>query len=284
MPEVGPTAVLPRRPLTVGELLDSAMLLLRSQGRLLLPLGALLAVGEQLLLLPLRLAADLRPPTYLPEGWELFAAYGLLLVGGAGTEAVIVTLLGNPAARAAGAALLGRRAGVRELLRPRGARWGATVLLALPAGTLVMLGGLLGPLWFLAWAMLGSLAAVLVLDRSAGHLAPSRAIRLAARDGGRAAWVRLLGYLGWWILRVGLALGGYFGVAALDLVDLHEPATATVAAVVVWATVNTVAYPALACLDAVVHLENRVRTEGLDIRLSRSPEHLAEPVLMAADR
>ncbi|TDB71377.1 hypothetical protein [Micromonospora sp. KC723] len=284
MPEVGPTAVLPRRPLTVGELLDSAVLLLRAQSRLLLPLGAFLAVGEQLLLLPLRLAADLRPPAYLPGGWDPFAAYWLLLAVGAGTEAAIVTLLGNPAARAAGAALLGRHAGVRDLLRVRGARWGTTLLLALPVGALVMLGGLLGPLWFLAWTMVGSVAAVLVVDRLAARLALPRAIRLAARDGGRAAWVRLLGYLGWWILRVGLALGGYFGVAALDLVDLHDPATATVAAVVVWAAVNSVAYPVLACLDAVVHLDNRMRTEGLDIRLSRSPGHLAEPVLLAADR
>lgn len=47
---------------------------------------------------------------------------------------------------------------------------------------------------------------------------------------------------------------------------------------------NTVAYPALACLDAVIHLDNRMRTEGLDIRLARSPAGLAEPVLLAADR
>ncbi|TDC31312.1 hypothetical protein [Micromonospora sp. KC213] len=284
MPEVGPTAVLPRRPLTVGELLDSAVLLLRAQGRLLLPLGVLLAVGEQLLLLPLRLAADLRGPTYWPDGWDQFVAYWLLLACGAGTEAVIVTLLGNPAARAGGAALLGRRAGVGELLRPRGARWGATLLLAVPVGILVVLGGLLGPLWFLAWAVFGSVAAVLAVDRLAGHLALPRATRLAVRAGGRAAWVRLLGYLGWWILRVGLALGGYFGLARLDLVDLADPATATVAAMTAWTAVNAVAYPALACLDAVVHLDNRMRTEGLDIRLSRSPGHLAEPVLLAADR
>jgi hypothetical protein len=38
----------------------------------------------------------------------------------------------------------------------------------------------------------------------------------------------------------------------------------------VWALVNAVAYPALACLDAVLHLENRMRVEGLDIALSRA--------------
>jgi hypothetical protein len=33
---------------------------------------------------------------------------------------------------------------------------------------------------------------------------------------------------------------------------------------------NALAYPMLACLDAVLHLEARMRTEGLDIALRRS--------------
>ncbi|MER6595744.1 hypothetical protein ABT214_28600, partial [Micromonospora purpureochromogenes] len=96
MPDVGPTAVLPRRPLTVGELLDSAVLLLRTQGRLLLPLGALFAVGEQLLLHPLRLAAGVEPPSWLLGGDGIVTLWFLLALGAA-NEAVIVTLLGNPA-------------------------------------------------------------------------------------------------------------------------------------------------------------------------------------------
>ncbi|MGN9915458.1 hypothetical protein [Micromonospora palomenae] len=283
MPDVGPTAVLPRRPLTVGELLDSAVLLLRTQGRLLLPLGALFAVGEQLLLHPLRLAAGVEPPSWL-LGVDGLAPLWFLLAVGAASEAVIVTLLGNPAARAAGAALLGRRAGVRELLRPRGARYGATLLLALLVGLVMMLAGLMGPLWFVAYALFGSVAAALAVDRVPVERAVGRAARLAVRGGGQAGAVRLLGYLGWWILRIGLGLGVLTGLDSLDLIDLGDPTVAQVAAITVWAGVNTVAYPALACLDAVIHLDNRMRTEGLDIRLARSPAGLAEPVLLAADR
>ncbi|MEH0933814.1 hypothetical protein [Micromonospora psammae] len=283
MPDVGPTAVLPRRPLTVGELLDSAVLLLRGHGRLLIPLAAVLAVGEQLLLYPLRLLTDVVPPIWWTE-WGAFGGWWVLLAVGAGIEAVVVTLLGAPAARAAGAALLGRRAGVRELLRPAGVRWGAALLLAPVVGLLVALAALLGPLWIVGYGLHGSVAPALVLDRVPAGQVLSRSARIAVRGGGRVGNVRVLGYLGWWILRVGVALGLFYGVDRLDLVDLTDPAVAPVAAMVVWAAVNSVAYPALACLDAVTHLDARMRAEGLDIRLSRAPAGTPEPALLAADR
>ncbi|MFJ6955436.1 hypothetical protein ACISRB_28870, partial [Micromonospora aurantiaca] len=62
MPDAGPTAVLPRRPLTVGELLDAAVLLLRDQARVLVPLALLLALAEQAVLHPLRMLAGTEPP------------------------------------------------------------------------------------------------------------------------------------------------------------------------------------------------------------------------------
>ncbi|MFJ6195319.1 hypothetical protein [Micromonospora sp. NPDC092111] len=281
MPDVGPTTVLPRRPLTVGELLDSAVLLLRAQGRLLLPPAVLLATGEQLLLLPLRRLADAVPPIWWDDNGSV-PAWWLLLAVGAATEAVIVLLLGNPAARAAGTALLGRRAGVRELLRPAGARWGATLLLAPVVGLLMLLAALLGPVWLVGYGLLGSVAAALVLDRVSGPAAVGRAARLALR--GRAGAVRVLGYLGWWVLRVGLALGVFFGVESLGLVDLADPTVRVGAAMLVWGAVNSVAYPALACLDAVIHLDTRMRTEGLDIRLARTPAGLAAHALSVAGR
>ncbi|MEU1751213.1 hypothetical protein ABZ436_00925 [Micromonospora matsumotoense] len=281
MPDVGPTAVLPRRPLTVGELLDSAVLLLRAQGRVLIPLGVLLAAGEQLLLYPLRRLADAVPPVWWSESGSFPLWWQLLAVGAAG-EAVSVLLLGNPAARAAGAALLGRRAGVGELLRPAGARWGATLLLAPAIGLLMLVAALLGPAWLVGWGLLGPVAAAAVLDRVPGLSAVPRAVRVALR--GRAAAVRLLGYLGWWVLRVGLALGLFFGVESLHLVDLADPAVRTTAAMIAWGAVNSVAYPALACLDAVNHLDTRMRTEGLDIQLARTPAGLVAAGLPAVDR
>lgn len=276
MPDVGPTAVLPRRPLTVGELLDSAVLLLRGQARLLVPLAALLALGEQLLLHPLRVLADARPPEWLPTG-DRFGTYWLVLAVGAGTEAAIVALLGAPAARAAGAALLGHPVGPRELLRD--ARWGAALPVAAVVGLTAGLAGLAGPAWLVAYGLLGAVVPVLVTDRVPVLRAPGRALRLAARAGGRAGGLRLLGYLGWWLIRLGIGLGVWYGLGLLGLFDLTRWGAPVAAAT--WAGVNALAYPGLACLDAVLHLEIRMRTEGLDIRLSRAPAGTPEPTLLA---
>ena len=280
MSDVGPTAVLPRRPLTVGELLDAAVLLLRDQARVLLPLAVALALAEQAVLYPVRLLAGAHPPGWWPAGGESFGWYWLLLAAGAGTEAAIIALLGNPAARGGAAALLGHRRAPSELLHE--ARPGATLLAAGAVGLAVGLAGLAGPAWFVAYGLLGLVVPVLVLDGVPTHRAPGRAIRLAGRVGGRAAAVRLLGYLGWWLVRVGIGLGVPYGLGLLDLFDVS--AWALPVAVVAQAAVNALAYPALACLDAVLHLETRMRTEGLDIRLSRAPAGVPEPVLLAVER
>ncbi|MFJ8577113.1 hypothetical protein [Micromonospora sp. NPDC093277] len=281
MSDAGPTAVLPRRPLALGELLDSAVLLLRGQARLLIPLAVLLAVGEQLLLYPLRLLADAEPPVWWFDAGR-FGWYWLLLAIGAGTEALIIALLGNPAARGAAAALLGRRAGPVELLRPAGARWGATLLSTAAVGLTVCFAGLAGPAWFAAYGLLGAVVPVLVVDRVPAYRAPWRALTLAVRVGGRFAGIRLLGYLGWWLIRLSIGLGAYYGLQLLGLFDVSTWALPV--ATVTWVGVNALAYPALACLDAVLHLETRMRTEGLDIRLSRAPAGAPEPVLLAVRR
>lgn len=280
MPDAGPTAVLPRRPLTVGELLDSAVLLLRDHARVLVPLAAVLAAGEQLLLLPLRLAADTEQPLWFLE-FGHFAWYWLLLAVGAATEAMIIALLGNPSARAAGAALLGRRAGARELLRPAGARWFATLLLVPLVGAVMATAALLGPAWIIAFALLGAVTPALVVDRVDPLRAPLRSATLAVRAGGRAGAVRLLGYLAWWLVRVGLGVGVYYGLVGLDLLP---EAWQLPVSLVIWAGVNSVAYPAIACLDAAVHLETRIRNEGLDILLARAPAGTPDAVLLAAGR
>ncbi|MFI7071424.1 hypothetical protein [Micromonospora sediminicola] len=280
MPDAGPIAVLPRRPLTVGELLDAAVLLLRDQARVLLPLAVALALAEQALLYPLRTLADVHPPGWWPTDQQRFGWYWLLLAVGAGTEAAIVALLGNPAARGGAAALLGRRPGPAEVLRA--SRPGATLLAAAAVGLAVGAAGLAGPAWFVAYGLLGLVVPALVLDGVPAHRAAGRAVRLAGRLGGRAAGIRLLGYLGWWLVRVGIGLGVPYGLGLLGLFDVS--AWALPLAVAAQVAVNALAYPALACLDAVLHLETRMRTEGLDIRLSRAPAGVPEPVLLAAPR
>ncbi|SDY71013.1 hypothetical protein SAMN05444365_103210 [Micromonospora pattaloongensis] len=279
MDHPAPSATLPLRPLTVGELLDTAVSLLRAYGRTLVPIGALLAAVEQLALAPLRLALGGDPPAYLPELHRL-GGFWLLLCVGAATETAIIALLGGLAARAAGAELLGQRLRPGQLCHPRGGRFGAVLIIAVVAGVTVFAVSLAGPLWMAGYALLGLAIPALVLDRVGPVRAVRRGAALACRAGLRAAGVRILGYLAWLALRLAL---GFAGFSALDAVGLVDPRWAPLAAAVTWLLVNAIAYPTLACLDAVLHLETRMRTEGLDILLSRARHHgPLTPALLAA--
>lgn len=266
MSDAGPTAVLPLRPLTVGELLDSAVLLFRRQARTLLPVAIGLAASEQLLLYPLRLATGVAPPGYLPD-FDNLGGYWFLLAVGAAAEVVIIALLGNLTARAAGTLLVYPTAPVPALLRPAGARYGPTVAVAALGGLLMFLAALVMPAWFVAMALLGGLTPAVVLERVGPFRALGRSASLALRLGGRAAGIRVLGYLVWWILRVGLTIGVFVG---LDGIGLLDPAWLVPFGAVLWAVVNSIAYSVLACLDAVVHLETRIRTEGMDIAIAQA--------------
>ncbi|BCB85030.1 hypothetical protein [Phytohabitans suffuscus] len=269
--------LLPLRPLTVGELLDAAVSLLRAHGRALLPVALVLATIEQLLLAPLRLAAEAEPPIYLPafSAGDLFdpgellhpGLHWVMLAVGAATEVTIIALLGGLTARAAGADLLGRRPSARELLRPHGGRIGAVVVVALVVGATMFAAALTGPAWFLVYALLGLAAPAVVLDRLGPGRALWRSATLACRAGLRAAGIRVLGYVAWLAIRVALGIGAY---AALDALSLGGAELTAPMSALAWLLVNTIAYPTLACLDAALHLETRMRTEGLDILLSRA--------------
>jgi hypothetical protein len=95
-----------------------------------------------------------------------------------------------------------------------------------------------------------------------------RSFTLVTSGRWRPGGVRLVGYLAWWLIRLGLGAGS---IALISLL-VHPAGTgwASLAAGAAWAIVNAIAYPALGCLDAVVHLETRMRVEGLDIALSRA--------------
>jgi hypothetical protein len=248
----------------VGELLDSATLLLRDNARVLVPVGAVLAVLEQLLLHPLRLAAGAVPPLYGPPPGGL-GAYWLLLAAGAATETVAVALLANLTARAAAGDLLGHRPAGRRLLRPAGARYPATALVALLSGAVMLVLAVLPGGWLLGTAVLGFAVPALVLDRVGPGRSLLRSASLALRPYPRAAGVRLLGQTAWLVVRVGVGLGCVSGLRDLGLLDT---AWAVPVAAALRVGLDAVAYPALACLDAVVHLETRMRTEGLDIHLA----------------
>jgi hypothetical protein len=271
---------LPLRPLTFGELLDAAVSLLRGHAGVYLTVAIALSATEQAVLYPLKIAAGIRPPWGLPY-LDRLGEYWLLLGTGLGTEAGIIALLGGLTARAAGPALLGERIAAADLLVRRGSRPLAVVVTAVVVGAVTALSGFAGLLpWIFAYGLLGLAVPALVIDRVGVGRALPRSLSLSARAGMRAMWVRLGGYLAWFLIRLAVIAGG---LAALNLA-LH-PRVVGVAGVVVAAAVNGVAYATLACLDAVLHLETRMRVEGLDITLGRTVRRgTASPATLAVQR
>lgn len=266
MPDSGRPGVLPLRPLTAAELLDAGVSLLRRYAHLLLPAAVLLAVAEQLALAPLRAGAGVGPPDYLPA-YDAGAQFWLLLAVGAGTEVVIIALLGVPASRGAAGGLLGTGPSARQVLTAEPGRLPGALLIAVVAGGITVAGALLGPGWVIAYALVGLAVPAYMVDRVGVRGALVRGAGLALRGGLRAAGIRLMGYLTWLTVRAMVGIGG---VAVLGLAGSDGQPWAAPAAAAVWVLVNAVAYPSLACLDAVLHLETRMRTEGLDLRLARA--------------
>jgi hypothetical protein len=237
--------------------------LLRGHAKVLLAAGFVLAVIEQAVLYGLRVGTA-RPPYLLPYDDRL-ELYWLALSVGFATEIAIITALGGLASQAAGPALLGERARIRV----RGGRFGPVALFALAAGVLGFLAAIACLLpWFLLYALIGLAVPALVIDRISPARAVWRSVVLSCRGGLRGAAVRIAGYVAWGAVRVALGIGT---LALINLaVSTLDDGTRWLIAGVAWAVVNTVAYPVLACLDAVLHLETRIRTEGLDIELSRA--------------
>lgn len=270
---------LPLRPLTTGEVLDAAITLLRTRLGPLLGLGFALALVEQVVLFPLRRLADV-DINYLP-GTGLLGPFGVLVVVGMGTEAVCIGLLGGVAATQASRALLGVTAPGRPVrFAPLAAAmlvvgtvcaasgWAFLVLpVPLQVAGLILAFLLTVCLWVPAYGLLGLVAPAVVLDRLGPGAAALRSLRLASRSGMRTALVRVLGYLVWLLVRLALTSAVLF---ALTLA-FTSPST-TVDAIVLgatWLIVNAVAYPILGCLDTALHLDIRMRVEGLDIALRR---------------
>lgn len=262
------------RPLTVGELLDAALVLLRTRALLLLGLGLALAAAEQALLFPLREAARM-DLDYLPR--EGYVAQWLLVVGtGFGMEAFSVAVLGGIAATAVLPALLGR-----PVPRPRRSRLAVVTGVAtvsVVAGLACGLGAIAVLPWWLLYSTIGLAAPVAVVDQKGPVAALWRSVKLTFKAGLRPGVIRVLGYFGWLFFRLALGAGA---AALLTLVPTNLGGWAELLAALPWLLVNALAYPVLGCLDAVLHLETRIRTEGLDIALARAlrRDESVEPAL-----
>ncbi len=280
--------VLPLRPLTTGELLDAAVVLLRARGGHLIAWGVSLALAEQALLFPLRRMADV-DNRYLPADDSLFI-FGVMIAVGFGTEALSIASLGAMAARHSPGAMLGPRTPAipRSRLAPAlvasligavvcaGSAW-AFLLLPAPLGWVgLFLSVLLTALfWPFVYGLLGLAATSAVIDRRGPFGALLRSLRLTSRNFLRGMWIRVLGYLAWLLIRLGLSLAV---VAIINLVYSSPSTTVdTLLLSGAWLVVNALAYPVLGCLDVALHLETQMRTEGLDLALSRTLRRAASP-------
>ncbi|GAA2561570.1 hypothetical protein GCM10010435_36730 [Winogradskya consettensis] len=264
---------LPLRPMTLGELLDAAMTLLRARALPLLATAFVLAGLEQAVLVPLRGFAQVSAPLYLPEDGH-FGAWWTLVSAGFGIEGFIICVLGALAAAAAGPALVGQSVRDRELwtrMRPI-----STLVTAIVLGTICGIAAFAGFVgWIFAYGLFGLVSGVIVIDRAGPSFV--RAARLASRGGLRGVWTRLAAYLTWLAVRVVLGAGW---VAAFDLFTGGGlPDWSSWAAPIAWTLANTVAYAALGCVDAVLVLETRIRTEGLDIAVSRARSRGEDPAV-----
>lgn len=268
--------MIPMRPLTFGELLDAAVSLLRVHGPLLLGSAFALAVCEQALLYPIRSWAGMRPPVYLPYSEQLGSSW-LAFCTGLATEGAVLALLGGLTAAAAGPGLLGRPAPARELLRQVFRRTpGLLAIAALTAAVLLSSSLVILLPWLLFFGLVGMAGPALVVDRIGPGRALGRSFRLAS-VGLRGAAVRLGGYVSWLAIRLALGYGG-FGLLQIWL--RPDDTSFTIAVTVLWVLVDTVAYAMLACIDAVLYLETRMRVEGLDIAIGRS-RRLGRPIDLA---
>ena len=259
---------IPLRPMTLGELLDAAMALLRRRALPLLSVAAVLAGLEQLALAPLRSWGHMTPSWYGPTEDDLFA-WWITVAAGFGFELVILTLLGAMAGAAAGPAMLGTELRHRRLFR----RFGIAIPLALLLGLVGAMGALLFLVpWMVFFGFFAMTGAALTNDRARNPL--GRSAVLAGRGLARGFWVLTVAYLTWSAVRIALGAGW---IELVSQATGYEPDGQTWLVPLARTLANAVAYAALACLSAVLLLEVRVRTEGLDILISRTRSRGGDP-------
>jgi hypothetical protein len=255
-----------------GELLDTAVVLFRARALPLLMLAVPLQTIEQILLWYAG-ASRLDAYAHFTDWWRVIAT---LL----GCETVIVGLLGAYAGVAAGPALLGLKVTHRALFkRMRPLPVLITMLMpALAAGPGAYFG-LIG--WAGVYGFFGLAGVALVIDRAGWPFgALGRSAALASRLAGRGFWARLRGFVIWLVIRVALVIGPItflwrFGLAANGYFGAWP-------VLMMWGLAGAVSGAVLACFDAVLLVDTRIRTEGLDIALRRALANGADPAQVLA--
>src|SRR5581483_10583864 len=132
-----------------------------------------------------------------------------------------------------------------------------TVLVAAPiAAFSSTVGALLLIFWVPGYALFGLAGAAAGLERRGPFGALGRSAKLTFRGGMRATWVRILGAIAWFILRLGFFSGVSALLSLLPLGDVAQFWVLTCGFVIG----NAVAYAFLAALDAATLAECRFRS------------------------
>lgn len=286
--------VVPLRPLGVGELLDGAVKVIRRYPRPTLALSALVSLVVTVITVALLFAVD--PSQTLDatssEGTSFSSGFGssvngaslpgnlLDFLGGALLTGALVTVVSR--------AVLGQSASLRdawEATRPRlwallGVAVLRVVIAAAPLLVVVVLVVLAGPAALLLvlplipfevwlWTVLSVAPAALILERAGVMAALRRSRVLVQRDFWRTLGILALGWLITTVLSSILVIPVAL-VAELPLVSGGSATLGTgffVASALVSGLAQTLVAPYSAGLRALLYVDLRMRTEGLDVAL-----------------
>ncbi|GAA4904929.1 hypothetical protein LX16_3601 [Stackebrandtia albiflava] len=274
--------VIPLRPMTVGEVLDTAAALLRTRWQALLGMSFALALIEQVGMTALRLATaeDVRPRYWGELVGDGGMAWAWITIG-LTSEIFIITLLSGPATRTAVAAVRGEDPASLPWSTLSGGRWGQVTAFA---GIIALIGGVAAAAcffpWFAVYMVFGLSVPALVADRLVPGKAFWRSPKLLARSRWRTGYIRLVTYFAWLVIRLGITCGAMALLQYFDFTTLLFDYFLILLGFV-YLLVNTAGYAMMACADAVIHIEARVRTEALDVAVARMRAR-GEPVDLPA--
>ncbi|MFS8104793.1 hypothetical protein LFM09_47600 [Lentzea alba] len=285
------TRVLPLRPLTVGEVLDGSVDVLRTHAKIVFTASVAVAVVTQLVVLAftlpfvddLNVLGSLDPDTVTPDQYlqqltnGYFAVFGGSLAGQF-AKVLGLTVMSGFMSVIVGRSVLGQSITPREVwaeFRPRlGAVLGVSALFTLMVGAGLFLCFLPG---VALWVMFALAVPALALERCGAGRSLSRSMELLKHNG----WPRVLGVLALSYV-VSLILENVITVpfAAVGLLDSFlrggpELLTATtlVASAVGGVIAVAVTTPFHAGVTAILYVDRRMRGEGLDIDLRRAAGH-----------
>ena len=266
--------VVPLRPLTLAEVLDGAVRVIRRQPRLTLGLAALVACVNRVVAVAAALATG-GISSSSDFGSSFFnATRASSLVGAlvaSVVSAILDVLLAGMITLVVSEAVLGRKIEGRSLwerLRPLSFR---LVVASIAAGLVPLIGlvFLVVPGVFL-WGALALTTPALVLERTTVRQALRRSWQLAVPD-----WWRVWGIRALAVIIAGIVASVVivpFGIgAAVASVSTNSLSTTGIVLLTIGGIVgNTISAPFVAGVLTLLYIDRRMRAEALDIALSNA--------------